>query len=71
MALERPGQRCRLFLVGGEDGADQLVLALEVVVDVPERHLGPLRNVDERRAVGALLVDQRLGAVDQALPFAS
>jgi hypothetical protein len=58
------------LLVGVEDGADQLVLALEVVVDVPERYLGTRCNVGERRAVGALFVDQRLCALDQTLPLA-
>src|SRR5262249_14358872 len=37
VALERLDQCRGLLLVAVEDGADQLVLALEVVVDVPER----------------------------------
>jgi len=70
VALERLDQFCGLLLVAVEDGADELVLGLEVVVDVPDRDVGVFCDLGERGAVDALLVDQNLRAFDQTLPLA-
>jgi hypothetical protein len=49
---------------------DELVLGLEVVVDVADRHVGALGNLGQRRPVHALLVEERGRAPDEALSFA-
>ena len=44
--------------MGVDDGADELVLGLEVVVDVAQRARRRVGDVGERRLLDALLVDQ-------------
>ena len=56
--FERLDQCRGLRLVAVEDGSDQLVPALEVVVDVAEWDLGVFCDFGERRAVDALFVEQ-------------
>jgi len=70
VALERLDQHRGLRLVAGDDGADELVLGLEVVVDVPERDVGAFGDLGEGRAVDALFMEQRPGALDEPIPLA-
>ena len=52
--LERVQARLDLLGVSGDHGVDEVVLGLEVVVDVADRHVGGVGDVRERRALDSL-----------------
>jgi hypothetical protein len=56
--------------VGVDHGLDELILGLEVVVDVPDRHVGGRGDVRERAGLHALLAEDAAGSVDEALALA-
>jgi len=64
-------QHREVTVVGIEDGHDEVVLRLEVVVDVPERDVGALRDLGEGRAMHALFVEERPCALDETLSLAA
>jgi len=65
---EREG-RPDLLRVSLDDGLDDFVLGLEVVVDVARRDVGGLGDVGERRPFDALLVHELRRGGYQPLPF--
>jgi hypothetical protein len=68
-AADRRERRPGLLDVGLDDGRDDVVLGLEVVVDVADRHVRRLRDVGQRRLLDAVAVEQLGSRRDQALPL--
>ena len=64
------GQSCRHpFVVRSDDGGNDFVLGLEVVVHISDWHVRHLRDVGQRRAFDALLVQELHRRSHQSLSF--
>jgi hypothetical protein len=68
-ALERVEHCADVVRVAGNRRLDELVLGLEVVLDVADRHVGRPRDVRNRCRLDALLMEQLARAGDQTVAF--
>ena len=69
MTIERRERRPDVASMTVDRCGDELVLGLEVVVDVADRHLSGVGDVGQRRGLDALLVENLACARDQPLPL--